>query len=87
MVEVCREEGLKVEEAFGWATLAQVMIMWGGAGGEECESVVREAVRAFEIVRGQDGEDAKRWRRWVGKTGDHPRNAVLGSWDFPPSAL
>ncbi|CDZ98157.1 Predicted histone tail methylase containing SET domain [Phaffia rhodozyma] len=82
LVQTCRAEGLKLEEAFALATLAQVLIMWGGAGTEKCESVVKQVTDAFGIVRGKGGEDATRWARWLGRTGEHPRAGVLGKWDF-----
>ena len=83
LLVLCEEESLAVEAAFARATLAQIVIMWGGAE-ELAERLVEEVWRAFVCVRGEEGEDARRWARWRGRgqVGKHPRWGGLGRCEF-----
>lgn len=79
---LCETETLWLERAFASATLAQVLIMYGVGGSPLAERWAATAAEEFAISRGKDGEDARRWQRWVGKTAEHPRNGCLGKFDF-----
>lgn len=81
LLDLCEEEGLVLEGAFARATLAMVLIMWKGEV-ELAEKWVESAWREFGVARGLEGEDARRWGRWVGKVGEHPRWGCLGKWEF-----
>lgn len=81
LLDLCEEEGLVLEGAFARSTLAMILIMWGGEV-EEGEKWVESAWSEFVVARGEDGEDAKRWGRWKGRVGEHPRRGCLGGWDF-----
>lgn len=73
--------GLAVERAFARATLCQLLILWGAGGSALAEEHVEKTVGEMKAARGE-GDEWRRWAPWVGRTKDHPRNGVVGSFDF-----
>lgn len=81
LLKATRKAKLVVEHAFALATLSQLLILWGAGGSALCEAYVKQTTEAMRVCRGEN-DDWARWVKWEGKTAEHPRNGVVGMFDF-----
>lgn len=81
LLQATAEAGLVVEQAFALATLAQLLILWGGGGSALAEEYVAKTVDAMRLCRGE-GDEWRRWVAWRGRTAEHSRNGAVGTFDF-----